>query len=188
MATQLRSGDAWNCCGLRTSATPPRCAGLFRPRLRKPQPDRECGIVAYGLPGRLSGFARDRGARPGGRGGDFDGRHVGQPHKRLICFWQDRTADRGSLAATGELSRRFVYCGCASSGSDSERFLHLPQSGSSTRRVELNWLLILAIVLVVLWVAAEALGWLIGAVLHLLWIVALVLFAIWVFQKLRTRV
>lgn len=52
----------------------------------------------------------------------------------------------------------------------------------------MNWLLILAIVLVVLWVAAEALGWLIGAVLHLLWIVALVLFAIWVFQKLRTRV
>lgn len=52
----------------------------------------------------------------------------------------------------------------------------------------MNWLLLLAIVLVVLWVAAEVLGWVIGAALHLLWIVALVLFAIWLFQKVRARV
>lgn len=52
----------------------------------------------------------------------------------------------------------------------------------------MNWLLILAVVLIVLWVAAEALGWILGAALHLLWIVALVLFAIWLFQKVRRRV
>jgi hypothetical protein len=52
----------------------------------------------------------------------------------------------------------------------------------------MNWLLLLAIVLVVLWVAAEVLGWVLGAALHLLWIAALVLFAIWLVQKVRTRV
>ena len=52
----------------------------------------------------------------------------------------------------------------------------------------MNWLLILAIVLVVLWVAAEALGWVLGAALHLLWIAALVLFALWLFGKIRRRV
>lgn len=52
----------------------------------------------------------------------------------------------------------------------------------------MNWLLLLAIVLVVLWVAAEVLGWVIGAALHLLWIAALVLFVIWLVRKVRTRV
>lgn len=52
----------------------------------------------------------------------------------------------------------------------------------------MNWLLILAVVLIVLWVAAEVLGWVIGAALHLLWILALVLAAIWLFQKIRRRV
>lgn len=52
----------------------------------------------------------------------------------------------------------------------------------------MNWLLILAIVLVVVWVAAGALGWVIGAALHLLGVVALVLFALWLVQKVRTRV
>lgn len=52
----------------------------------------------------------------------------------------------------------------------------------------MNWLIWLAVVLVVLWVLAQALGWVLGAALHLLWIVALVLFAVWLFQKVRTRV
>lgn len=51
----------------------------------------------------------------------------------------------------------------------------------------MNWLLWLAIVLVVLWIAAEVLGWVLGAALHLLWIAAIVMFVIWLFQKLRTR-
>ena len=49
----------------------------------------------------------------------------------------------------------------------------------------MNWLVILAVLLIVLWVAAEVLGWVLGAALHLLWIVALVLIAIWLFQKMR---
>lgn len=52
----------------------------------------------------------------------------------------------------------------------------------------MNWLLWAAIALVVLWVLAEALGWVLGALLHLLWIGALILFAVWLFQKLRSRV
>lgn len=52
----------------------------------------------------------------------------------------------------------------------------------------MNWLLILAIVLVVIWIAAEVLGWVIGAALNLLWIAALVMLAIWVFQKIRAQV
>lgn len=51
----------------------------------------------------------------------------------------------------------------------------------------MNWLLTLAIILVVLWVLAEVLGFVLGAVLHLLWIAALVLFAIWLFNKVRAR-
>jgi len=50
----------------------------------------------------------------------------------------------------------------------------------------MNGLLVLAIVLVALWVLAQALGWVMGAVLHLFWIVALVLVAIWFFRKVRT--
>jgi hypothetical protein len=52
----------------------------------------------------------------------------------------------------------------------------------------MNWMLILAVVLVVLWILAEVLGWVIGAALHLLWIAALVLFAFWLFQKFRAKV
>ena len=52
----------------------------------------------------------------------------------------------------------------------------------------MNWLLPVAIVLFVVWVAAKALGWVIGAALHLLWIVALVMIALWLFQKVRRRV
>lgn len=52
----------------------------------------------------------------------------------------------------------------------------------------MNWLLMLAILLVVLWALAEVLGWVLGAALHLLWIGALILFAIWVVQKVRARV
>lgn len=51
----------------------------------------------------------------------------------------------------------------------------------------MNWLLTIAIILVVLWVLAEVLGFVLGAVLHLLWIAALVLFAIWLFNKVRAR-
>ena len=52
----------------------------------------------------------------------------------------------------------------------------------------MNWLLTLAIILVVLWILAEALGWVLGAALNLLWIAALVLLAIWLFGKVRRRV
>lgn len=51
----------------------------------------------------------------------------------------------------------------------------------------MNWLLTIAIVLVVLWVLAEVLGWVVGAALHLFWIAALVLLAIWLFQKVSAR-
>jgi hypothetical protein len=47
----------------------------------------------------------------------------------------------------------------------------------------MNWLLSLAMVLLVLWVLAQVLGWVLGAALQLLWIGALVLIAVWVFQK-----
>lgn len=52
----------------------------------------------------------------------------------------------------------------------------------------MNWLLWLAIVLLALWLAAEVLGWVLGAMLNLLWIAALVLLAVWLFQRLRARV
>lgn len=51
----------------------------------------------------------------------------------------------------------------------------------------MNWLLILAVFLLVLWIAAEILGWVIGAALHLLWIAALVLLAVWIYQKIRAK-
>lgn len=51
----------------------------------------------------------------------------------------------------------------------------------------MNWLLGLAIVLVILWVLAEVLGWVLGAALHLLWIAAIVLFALWLLGKVRGR-
>ena len=52
----------------------------------------------------------------------------------------------------------------------------------------MNWLPMLAVVLIVIWVAAEVLGWVLGAALHLLWIGALVLLAFWLFQKMRANV
>jgi hypothetical protein len=52
----------------------------------------------------------------------------------------------------------------------------------------MSWLVVLAIVLVVLWILAELLGFVLGAALHLLWIAALVLLGIWLFRKMRTRV
>lgn len=52
----------------------------------------------------------------------------------------------------------------------------------------MNWLLTLAVVLIVLWIAAEVLGWVLGAALHLLWIAALVLFVVWLVGKVRRRV
>ena len=52
----------------------------------------------------------------------------------------------------------------------------------------MNWLPMLAVVLIVIWVAAEVLGWVLGAALHLLWIGALILLAFWLFQKMRANV
>lgn len=49
----------------------------------------------------------------------------------------------------------------------------------------MNWLLMIAIVLVVLWVLARVLGWVLGAALHLLWIAAIVMFVIWLIGKFR---
>jgi uncharacterized membrane protein required for colicin V production len=51
----------------------------------------------------------------------------------------------------------------------------------------MNWLLWAAIILVVLWVLAEVLGWVLGALLHLLWIGAIILFVLWLVGKLRAR-
>ncbi|MEX2572587.1 MAG: hypothetical protein WD737_14900 [Gemmatimonadota bacterium] len=52
----------------------------------------------------------------------------------------------------------------------------------------MNWLIIVAILLIALWAVAEVVGWVLGAALHLLWIGALILFAIWVVQKIRAQV
>jgi len=51
----------------------------------------------------------------------------------------------------------------------------------------MSWLLWVAIILVVLWVLAEVLGFVLGAALHLLWIAAIVLFVLWLFRKIRGR-
>ena len=47
----------------------------------------------------------------------------------------------------------------------------------------MGWLPILAVVLLVLWVAAEGVGFALGAALNLLWIVAIVLLVVWAFQR-----
>lgn len=52
----------------------------------------------------------------------------------------------------------------------------------------MNWLLPLAVLLLVVWVAAELLGFVLGAALHILWIVALVLIVMWAFRKFRAHV
>jgi hypothetical protein len=51
----------------------------------------------------------------------------------------------------------------------------------------MNWLVLLAVALLVLWLLAEAVGFVLGAALNLLWIGALVLFVIWMVQKVRGR-
>ena len=48
-------------------------------------------------------------------------------------------------------------------------------------------LLWLAGLLIVLWIAAQVLGFVLGAALHLLWIGALVLFAIWLVRRFTGR-
>jgi hypothetical protein len=52
----------------------------------------------------------------------------------------------------------------------------------------MNWLLWLAVALVVFWILAEVLGFVIGAAVNLLWIIALVLLVIWLYQKVRAQV
>ena len=47
----------------------------------------------------------------------------------------------------------------------------------------MSWLLLLAIVLLVIWTAAELQGWVIGPALNLLWIATFVLLAIWLFNR-----
>ena len=49
----------------------------------------------------------------------------------------------------------------------------------------MNWLILLAIGLVVLWIAAQVLGWVIGAAIHLFWIGALLLLGVWLFRQGR---
>lgn len=49
----------------------------------------------------------------------------------------------------------------------------------------MNWLITLAIILVVLWILAEVLGFVVGAALNLLWIAAIVLGVLWLIGKLR---
>lgn len=48
----------------------------------------------------------------------------------------------------------------------------------------MSWLLFLAIALLLFWVTAEALGWVIGIGLNLFWMAAVVLIAIWIVQKI----
>jgi hypothetical protein len=52
----------------------------------------------------------------------------------------------------------------------------------------MNWLVVVAVALIALWVVAELLGFVLGAALHLLWIAGLVLLAVWAFQKMRAQV
>lgn len=52
----------------------------------------------------------------------------------------------------------------------------------------MNGLLLLAVALLVLWVLAEVLGWVLGAAVHLLWIAALVLLVLWAIGKFRAHV
>lgn len=52
----------------------------------------------------------------------------------------------------------------------------------------MNWMIPVAVLLIVLWVAARLLGWVIGAAFHLIWVIALIMIAIWLFQKVRRRV
>ena len=47
----------------------------------------------------------------------------------------------------------------------------------------MGWLPILAVVLLLFWVAGEAMGFALGAALNLFWIIALVLLVVWVFQR-----
>lgn len=48
-------------------------------------------------------------------------------------------------------------------------------------------LLWIAILLVVLWVVAELVGFVAGALLNLLWIAALIFGAIWLYQRITGR-
>ncbi len=52
----------------------------------------------------------------------------------------------------------------------------------------MSWLIWLAVGLVVLWIVALLLGWVIGAAIHLFWIAALVLLAVWLFKQGRRYV
>lgn len=47
----------------------------------------------------------------------------------------------------------------------------------------MNNLLYLAILLIVIWVIARVVGFVAGALLHLLWIVALILLIVWIVRK-----
>jgi hypothetical protein len=47
----------------------------------------------------------------------------------------------------------------------------------------MNNLLYLAILLVVIWIVARVVGFVAGALLHLLWIVAIVLVIVWLVRK-----
>ena len=47
----------------------------------------------------------------------------------------------------------------------------------------MNQLPVIAIALIVLWIALRVLGFVLGAALNLLWVTALLLLAVWVFQR-----
>lgn len=49
----------------------------------------------------------------------------------------------------------------------------------------MKWLPTVALLLIVLWAAARAFGWVLGAALNLLWIAAVLLFLVWALQALR---
>lgn len=48
----------------------------------------------------------------------------------------------------------------------------------------MNFLPLLAIGLLVLWVLAQVFGWVLGAALNLFWIIALVLLVVWVVARI----
>ena len=55
----------------------------------------------------------------------------------------------------------------------------IPLAGWGT----MNWMPIFAIALIILWIGARLLGFVLGAALNLLWIAAILLFAVWIFQR-----
>ena len=64
-----------------------------------------------------------------------------------------------------------------------ERFLLGGLGVLFSQEDDMGWLPLLAVVLLVLWVAAEGIGFALGAALNLLWIAAILLLVVWAFRR-----